>query len=91
MAYDGFGNRTANAMQSSACPAQETSLQTTMPYTQANQFNSGSYGYNQSGDPNAKPGYSYLYDGDGRVCAVESTLVPGMTQMTGYIYERDPR
>jgi RHS repeat-associated protein len=29
----------------------------------------------------------YLYDGEGRICAVASTPVPGMTAMTGYIYD----
>ena len=32
---------------------------------------------------------SYLYDGDGRVCAVASTPVPGLTVMTGYIYDAE--
>lgn len=35
----------------------------------------------------AEPSYSYLYDAESRACAVESTLVPGMTQMTGYLYD----
>jgi len=29
----------------------------------------------------------YLYDAEGRVCAVASTPVPGMTAVTGYIYD----
>jgi RHS repeat-associated protein len=29
----------------------------------------------------------YLYDGDGRICAVASTPVAGMTVMTGYLYD----
>jgi RHS repeat-associated protein len=29
----------------------------------------------------------YLYDGEGRICAVASTPVPGMTAMTGYLYD----
>lgn len=31
----------------------------------------------------------YLYDGDGKVCAVASSPTPGMTVMTGYIYDAD--
>ena len=31
----------------------------------------------------------YLYDGEGRVCAVASTPVPGFTTMTGYVYDAD--
>jgi hypothetical protein len=30
-----------------------------------------------------------LYDGEGRICAVASTPVPGMTSYTGYIYDAD--
>lgn len=32
---------------------------------------------------------SCLYDGKGRICAVASTPVPGMTAMTGYLYDAD--
>jgi RHS repeat-associated protein len=32
---------------------------------------------------------SYAYDGEGRICAVASTPVPGMTAMTGYLYDAD--
>ncbi len=31
----------------------------------------------------------YLYDGEGRICAVASSPVPSMTIMTGYIYDAD--
>jgi RHS repeat-associated protein len=31
----------------------------------------------------------YLYDGDGRICAVYSSLVPGIWSMTGYLYDAD--
>jgi len=31
--------------------------------------------------------YSYLYDADGRICAVANTPMPGMTTMTGYVYD----
>lgn len=30
---------------------------------------------------------SYLYDAQGRICAVASTSVPGMTTLTGYVYD----
>jgi RHS repeat-associated protein len=29
----------------------------------------------------------YLYDAEGRICAVASTPMPGMTAMTGYLYD----
>ncbi len=31
----------------------------------------------------------YLYDAEGRICAIASTPVPSMTTMTGYIYNAD--
>jgi RHS repeat-associated protein len=31
----------------------------------------------------------YLYDAEGRICAVESTLEPGFTTLTGYLYDAD--
>jgi RHS repeat-associated protein len=31
----------------------------------------------------------YLYDGEGRICAVSSTPVPGFTTMTGYVYDAE--
>ncbi len=31
----------------------------------------------------------YLYDGEGRVCAVADTPAPGLTTMTGYVYDPD--
>ena len=31
----------------------------------------------------------YLYDAEGRICAVASTPIPGMTAMTGYLYDAD--
>jgi RHS repeat-associated protein len=32
---------------------------------------------------------SYLYDADGRICAVSATPIPGNTVMTGYLYDGD--
>lgn len=89
MAYDGFGNRTASGFQSSSCPSQESSLPATMPYTTRNQINSGLYSYDASGNltSESNQGTSFLYDAEGRVCAVQSTPVPGMTQTIGYIYD----
>ena len=31
----------------------------------------------------------YLYDGEGRICAVKSTPVAGFTTMTGYVYDAE--
>ena len=34
-------------------------------------------------------GKLYLYDAEGRICAVAATPVAGFTTMTGYLYDAD--
>jgi RHS repeat-associated protein len=48
-------------------------------------------GYDPSGNLTADnaTGNTYLYDGEGRICAVSSTPVPGFTTMTGYVYDAE--
>jgi RHS repeat-associated protein len=36
-------------------------------------------------------GVEYLYDGDGRICAVSNYRIPFMTIMTGYLYDAEGR
>jgi RHS repeat-associated protein len=36
-------------------------------------------------------GVEYLYDGDGRICAVANYRIPFMTIMTGYLYDAEGR
>src|ERR1035438_2742656 len=43
--------------------------------------------YDVAGDVTYDGQNQYLYDGDGRICAVASTPVLGMTAMTGYLYD----
>jgi RHS repeat-associated protein len=47
----------------------------------------GGVAYDASGDVTYDGQNQYLYDGDGRICAVASTPIPGMTTMTGYVYD----
>jgi RHS repeat-associated protein len=56
-----------------------------------NQISDGLHQYDAAGDlvQDATTGNSYLYDAEGRVCAVESTAEPGFTTMTGYLYDAD--
>jgi RHS repeat-associated protein len=51
----------------------------------------GTKSYDPSGNMTAdsSTGNTYLYDGEGRICAVSSTPVPGFTTMTGYVYDAD--
>ena len=46
-------------------------------------------GYDAAGDVTNDGVTQYLYDGEGRVCAVASTPVPGFTSLTGYVYDAD--
>jgi len=80
--YDAFGNRTLN--YSGAC----TSGLTLTAYGTNNQLANGLVQYDVAGDLNydSATGNTYLYDADGRICAVQSSPVTGYTTMTGYIY-----
>jgi RHS repeat-associated protein len=49
----------------------------------------GGVDYDAAGNVLADGINQYLYDADGRLCAVASTPLPGMTVMTGYIYDAD--
>jgi RHS repeat-associated protein len=90
--YDAFGNRTAQAAQSGTCPAggpafptaayntnnQVTFVQNTAPM---------GYAYDASGDVTSDNTNTYLYDAEGRICAVRSEPVAGTYTMTGYLYD----
>jgi RHS repeat-associated protein len=91
-AYDSFGNRTANdPLWTTACPAQESSLTPTDTYNTNNQMDPLTKSYDPSGNMTVDnaTGNTYLYDGEGRICAVSSTPAPGFTTMTGYVYDAD--
>jgi len=83
--------RIAEQMQAAACPAQESSLTATETYNANNQISDGLHQYDAAGDltQDATTGNQYLYDGEGRICAVASTPVPGITAMTGYLYDAE--
>jgi RHS repeat-associated protein len=100
--YDAFGNRTVQAGSSavfqvgspSCTPAGTASYSSTWAqYSSANnnQFANTSQAlagvsYDASGDVVNDGVNQYLYDGDGRVCAVASTSVYGDVILTGYVY-----
>jgi RHS repeat-associated protein len=95
-AYDAFGNRIAQQIQTSPCPSSESSLQPTASYNANNQVtwttvNSAADGfsYDQAGDVTNDNVNQYLYDAEGRICAVASTPVAGFTTMTGYVYDAE--
>ena len=96
--YDSFGNRTAESPQTSSCPTPETSVPATARYNANNQVtwttvNSAVNGftYDPSGNGNVVNDNlnQYLYDAEGRICAVSSTPMPGDTRMIGYLYNAE--
>jgi RHS repeat-associated protein len=101
--YDAFGNRTIQAGSSAAfqtgsptcAPASGASFTSTWAnYNDNNRFTAtnqapGGVPYDASGNVTNDGQNQYLYDGEGRICAVASTPIPGMTAMTGYLYDAD--
>ena len=101
--YDAFGNRTVQAGSSAAfvsgspnCTpasgASVTSAWANLSSANNNQLASTSQApagvtYDAAGNVLNDGMNQYLYDGDGRICAVASTPIPSMTIMTGYIYD----
>jgi RHS repeat-associated protein len=45
--------------------------------------------YDEAGDAVGDNLNQYLYDAEGRICAVANTPVPSMSMMTGYIYDAE--
>ena len=99
-AYDPFGNRLAEILQAGACPSSESSVTPTAAYNSANQVTSASgmgaasgytfsatYGYDPAGDVTADTTNQYLYDAEGRLCAVAN--VKFGNSMIGYLYGAD--
>jgi RHS repeat-associated protein len=90
-AYDAFGNRTSEAMSTTACTSNPPKLSwATYTTSNTNRMDSTSVnsnqinGYDAAGDVTNDGLYQYLYDGEGRVCAAKNTLAGTMTQ---YIYD----
>jgi RHS repeat-associated protein len=100
--YDVFGNRTDEEQGTSAftgggaaaCSPQNHQVFT---YNANNQVSGGPVvmSYDGAGDVNTDSNqqgvHQYLYDAEGRVCAVESPGVNGGSIMTGYVYDAEGR
>jgi RHS repeat-associated protein len=94
-AYDSFGNRTAAAMSTVAC-ANNPPLSSWANYNANNRFAStsqvpGGVPYDAGGNVLGDGLNTYLYDGEGRVCAAKSEPSPGLYTMTGYLYDAEGR
>ena len=83
--YDAFGNRTLNYAGTCTTGLPQTS------YNSNNQLSSGLQGYDAAGDviSDSVSGNLYKYDGEGRICAVQSQTADGVIVMTGYLYNAD--
>ena len=91
-AYDSFGNRTAESFSTTACQSLETNVTPTVSSNSSSQFsgtvgNSSSYQYDNAGDIKADPLNSYLYDGEGRLCAVKNSN----QSVYQYVYDAEGR
>ncbi len=90
--YDAIGNRTAESMSGTNCSSNPPLASFASYAPGSNQFAStsqslGGVPYDASGNVLADDSHWYLYDGEGRLCAVASVPMPGITAMTGYLYD----
>jgi RHS repeat-associated protein len=95
--YDAFGNRTSQVLQTAACPTLPASPAATISYSGTNQVtwiqNVAPTGlaYDAAGDALSavtSVGQTYYsYDAEGRICAEQSTPMPGMAAAYGYLYD----
>ncbi len=98
-AYDDFGNRTVQSPQSTPCPIQSASQWVFGANNQVtgviapggSQPSPSPLNYDQAGDVvgDATTGNQYLYDAEGRICAVSALPGLGGFTMTGYLYDAD--
>jgi RHS repeat-associated protein len=99
-AYDSFGNRTAQVIQTAACPTPPAAPAGAITYTNKNQVpntvtGASAVGYDPLGSGNVVSAVTsigqtyYSYDAEGRICAVQSTPMPGMSAAYGYLYDAD--
>jgi YD repeat-containing protein len=88
--YDPFGNRDTESMSTTQCGNNPPLLSWADYNTNnSNQFTStsqapGGVSYDAAGDLTYDGVNTYLYEGEGRVCAIQSTPLPGVSSMTGY-------
>jgi RHS repeat-associated protein len=85
--YDAFGNRTSESLTGTTQLSLPSSSSTA--YNASNRISStslGSVGYDAAGDVTQDNQNQYLYNGDGRVCAVKNLM---LGTMTGYVYGAD--
>jgi len=95
--YDAFGNRTMSNSLSATCSNQTSStliydannhvVSVVPPGVPATSASTSSQHYDFAGNVTDDPaGNTYLYDAEGRICAVQSSSGTGAIIRTGYIY-----
>jgi RHS repeat-associated protein len=99
--YDSFGNRTAQVMQSTACPTPGSSIPsswTQLSVSSNNQFlgvlGASPYIYDGAGNMQVTSGdggilSAVLYDAEGRICATRQPISAGLFSQTQYIYDAE--
>jgi RHS repeat-associated protein len=97
-AYDAFGNRTAQTLQSGACAASESNVTPTASYSPNNEVtwttvNSAVNGFTYDGAGNVlyDGANYYFYDAESRVCATQTNPISGGSAAYGYIYDVEGR
>jgi RHS repeat-associated protein len=89
--YDSFGNRLSESMSTTAC-ANNPPLMSWAKYNANNQFTNtiqahGGVQYDPSGDVTNDGVNQYLYDGEGRICAVAYPNGTGGSYYEQYLYD----
>ena len=101
--YDSFGNRSAQSQQTAACSSTTIAQSaSTLVFGGNNEVTgvippNGSspspspYTYDSAGNVtmDVANGKQYLYDGEGRICAVADVAVQGQPIMTQYLYDAE--
>jgi RHS repeat-associated protein len=86
--YDSFGNRTAQLVQSAACssPAPTVTYNTSNQVTWVQTTAPAGFTYDAAGNVFQDNLNNYLYDAEGRICAVQNRV---SLSATGYIYDAE--
>lgn len=87
--YDSFGNRLAQVISGSSCNNPPPAVS----YNANNQILGADQHYDAAGHQDKDGTNEYLYDAEGRICAVRYPIstMPGMTGLVGYIYDAEGR
>jgi RHS repeat-associated protein len=83
--YDSYGNRTAQMISGSPC----SNPPATVSYNANNQVQG--FQYDAAGNVTFDGTNYYLYDAEGRVCAVQYPVIAGLPGTIGYVYDAEGR